>query len=214
MNSHSPQDDNEKELQMIWTSTGTFVEQLRGAESRFRGHIADRDLLETLVALSKVAVFLPLTLLSLKASPPLKTASLALLTLYYVYVPLVLRKSRPSQPPLDLPLTDYRREALAGYDRQIKLLRNAWLGYVPPVWVGVMMLFGGVLHEIWPKLWEAQAPGRAWVILVLVWAPLTTTVMCYFIARANRRAAARLAEERDGLAKTELQAADDSADRS
>ena len=213
MNSHQPQDDNEKELKTIWTSTGTF-EQLRGAESRFRGRIADRDRLETVVALCMVAVFLPATLFSLKAGRPLITAGLAVLTLYCLCVPLVLWRSRPRRQPLDLPLADYRREALAGYDRQIKLLRKAWLWYVAPVWVGVMLLFGSALHQIWPKLWQDQAPGRAWVILVLVWAPVTTTVMGYFIARANRRAAERLAEERDRLGQTQLQAPDDGPDRS
>ncbi len=46
---------------MIWASTGSF-EQLRGAESRFRGSIADRDRLETVVALCMVAIALPATL--------------------------------------------------------------------------------------------------------------------------------------------------------
>lgn len=213
MNSHQPQEDNEKELQMIWTSADSF-EQLRGAESRFRGRIADRDRLETVVALCLVAVFLPTTLFSLKTGEPLITGALALLTLYCLCVPVVLWRSRPRLQPLDLPLADYRREALAGYDRQIKLLKRAWLWYVAPVWVGVMMLFGGVLQKVWPRLWEDQAPGRAWVVLTLIWAPVTSTVMGYFIARANRRAAKRLAEERDSLAQSQLQAADDSADRS
>ncbi len=61
MNFHQPQEDNEKEPQMIWTSADSF-EQLRGAESRFGGRIADRDRLETVVALCMVAIALPATL--------------------------------------------------------------------------------------------------------------------------------------------------------
>ena len=198
---------------MIWTSADSF-DQLRSAESRFRGRIADRDWLETVGALCLVAVALPATLFSLKLGVPLITAGLAVLTLYCFFVPLMLWRSRPRPQPLELPLADYRREALAGYDRQIKLLKRAWLWYVAPVWVAVMMISGGVIHQVWPKLSQDHSPGKAWEILRLTLPPVTCTVMGYFIARANRRAAKRIAEERDGLAQSQLQAADDSADRS
>ncbi len=77
-----------------------------------------------------------------------------------------------------------------------------------------MMISGGVIHQVWPKLSQNHTPGKAWVILYLVWAPVACTIVCYVIARANRRAADRIAEERHWLAQSQLQASDDSADRS
>ncbi len=198
---------------MIWTSTDSF-DQLRGAESRFRGNIANRDRLETVGALCLVAFALPATLFSLKLGVPLITAGLAVLTLYGFVVPLVLWRSRPRLQPLDLPLADYRHEALAGYDRQIKLLKRAWLWNVAPVWVAVMMISGGVIHQVWPKLSQNHSPGKAWEILHLMLAPVACTLVGYVIARANRRAAARIAEERDWLAQSQLQTPDDGANRS
>jgi hypothetical protein len=184
--------------------TTQMLETIQKRARAFQRTIFWRDAREIGVA----AVMVPICIyVAIQARPaPLMSAGFLLTAVSCLFIAGWLWRSRRGAPlpaPEDS-VTAYGRALLAGYDRQIALLRTAKYWYVLPIYASMLTIYAGIVANTAAPLGRLreQAPAR-WLLGVgfLTAVFLLMTALCGLVWWLNEGYAVRkLAAERESLA--------------
>jgi hypothetical protein len=196
----------------LWQSAPAGVERdatqmldaIRKKARAFERTIFWRDAREIGTALLMVPVFVYVAIQA--RSNPLMSAGLALTAVSCLFIAGRLwwsRRGNP-QPTPEESVAAYGSALLAGYDRQIALLRTAKYWYVLPLYAGMLAIYAGVIAQSAAPLarLQEQAPER-WLLgvgFLAVVFMLMTALMGLVWWLNERYTVRKLAAARDSLA--------------
>ncbi len=203
---------NDDPVCRLWQSTPAGVERdtmqmldmIQKKARAFQRTIFWRDTRE----IGTAAVMVPILIYeAIRSRPsPLTSAGFILAALSCLFIAGWLWRSRRGvpQPALDDSVAAYGQALLAGYDRQIALLRSAKYWYVLPIYASMLMIYAGVVAMTAAPLGhlKEQSPER-WLLGVAILAAmfLLLTAAAAFVWWLNEGYAVRkLTADRDSLA--------------